>query len=137
MSVTMQPRNLPVVEPVAVPELAAVADELAALAAGLLAALLALDELLPHAAMSKAVAPAATVTANEVCFTLFPPLNKILDAQVWQGRPEHRLPGDYFVNVSGGNRHACLEQGCNEIATRGDRWLGGCQCETFSALLFG
>jgi hypothetical protein len=78
----MQPRNLPAAEPVAVPELAAEADELAALAAGLLLALLALDELLPQAAMSKVAAPAATMAANEVCFTLFPPLDKIPDAQV-------------------------------------------------------
>jgi hypothetical protein len=93
----MQPRNLPVVDPVAVPEAAAAVDEVAALAAGLLE-LLALDELLPHAATSSAVAPAATVTANEVCLT-FSPLDQFSDARAQQAS-EHRLPGDYFVSVS-------------------------------------
>jgi hypothetical protein len=81
VSVTMQPRNLPAAEPVAVPVLPVEADELAALAAGLLV-LLTLDELLPQAAISKVAAPAATMAANEVCFTLFPPLDKFPDAQV-------------------------------------------------------
>ena len=88
---------MPVVDPVAVPEATAAVDEVAALAAGLLE-LLALDELLPHAATSSAVAPAATVTANEVCLT-FSPLDQFSDAQARQAS-EHRLPGDYFVSVS-------------------------------------
>jgi cytidine deaminase len=107
----MHPRKLLAdAEPVDVPELAE-------LAPGLLLALVALDELLPHAAISKALAAAATVTANEVCLT-FPPLDRIPDAQALQGRPEHRVPGDYFVSVSGGNAHLRLRPGCCEISTK-------------------
>jgi hypothetical protein len=67
----MHPRNLPVVDPLAAPDAPA---ELAALAAGaLLVLLLRLDELLPHAAISRVAAPAAaTVATNEVCLTVFP-----------------------------------------------------------------
>jgi hypothetical protein len=73
----MQPRNLPDADPVEPPaalvlDPPAVADELVEL--------LALDELLPHAAISRVAAPAATATANEVCLT-FPPLDRIPDAQ--------------------------------------------------------
>src|ERR1700758_3641756 len=71
VSVTMQPRKL-VVDPLAVPDAAAELAGLAALDAGaagaLLAVLLAVDELLPHAAISRVAAPAAaTVATNEVC----------------------------------------------------------------------
>jgi hypothetical protein len=70
VSVTMHPVKLPVVDPLAVLDAAAELDELAELDAGLLV-LLAVDELLPHAAISSAVAAAATVAANEVCFIRF------------------------------------------------------------------
>jgi hypothetical protein len=79
VSVTMHPRNLPpAAAPLAAPDAAAdVAAELAALdAAGALEAgalLLRLEELLPHAATSRAAAPAAaTVATKEVCLTVFP-----------------------------------------------------------------
>jgi hypothetical protein len=62
----------PVVDPLAVPEAAAEVAELAevdALAAGEL--LLALELLLPHAAISRVAAPAAaTVATKEVCLTV-------------------------------------------------------------------
>jgi hypothetical protein len=68
----MQPRNLPPVAALAVLD---ALDELAELAAGLLALaeLLALDELLPHAASSRAAAPAAAAVINAVCFTVSSP----------------------------------------------------------------
>jgi hypothetical protein len=69
----MHPRNLPAVDPLAVLD---AATELDGLVAGVLLVLLlpALDVLLPHAAISSvAVAPAATVATNEVCFIRFPP----------------------------------------------------------------
>jgi hypothetical protein len=63
----------PVVEPLAVPVAAAELAELAeadALAAGELL-LLALELLLPHAAISRVAAPAAaTVATKEVCLTV-------------------------------------------------------------------
>jgi hypothetical protein len=62
----MQPRNLPVVDALAVLDAAAeLAAELLALAV-----LLALDELLPHAASSSVTAPAAAADINAVCFTV-------------------------------------------------------------------
>jgi len=72
VSVTMQPRNL---LPVAALAVLDALDELAALAAGLLLVLveLAVDELLPHAASSKAAAPAAAAVINAVCFTVSSP----------------------------------------------------------------
>jgi hypothetical protein len=80
----MQPRKL-VVDPLAAPDAAAELAGLAALdagAAGVLAALLALDELLPHAAISRVAAPAAaTVATNEVCLTVFPSTGPDADAQ--------------------------------------------------------
>jgi hypothetical protein len=67
----MHPRNLPVVDPLAAPDAPAELAALDALAAGAL--LLRLDELLPHAAISRVAAPAAaTVATNEVCLTVFP-----------------------------------------------------------------
>jgi hypothetical protein len=83
----MQPRNLPVVDPLAAPDAPAELAELAALdelAAGalLLVLLVALDELLPHAAISRVAAPAAaTVATNEVCLTVFPSTGPDADAQ--------------------------------------------------------
>jgi hypothetical protein len=82
----MQPRTLPVVDPVAAPDAPAELAELAALdadaAGALLAALPALDELLPHAAISRVAAPAAaTVATNEVCLTVFPSTGPDADAQ--------------------------------------------------------
>jgi hypothetical protein len=75
VSVTMHPRKLPDADPLAVPDAADEAAELAALDgldAGALE-LLALDELLPHAATSRvAAAAAAAVATNEVCLTVFP-----------------------------------------------------------------
>jgi len=68
----MQPRKLPdAAVPVvldAAAEAAAAGDD--ALAAGALLALLTLDVLLPHAAISKAAAPAAATVTNEVCLTV-------------------------------------------------------------------
>jgi hypothetical protein len=83
----MHPRNLPVVDPLAAPDAPAELAELAALdelAAGalLLVLLVALDELLPHAAISRVAAPAAaTVATNEVCLTVFPSTGPDADAQ--------------------------------------------------------
>jgi hypothetical protein len=72
----MHPRNLPpAAAPLAAPDAAVAGAELAALAAALDAGalLLRLEELLPHAATSRAAAPAAaTVATKEVCFTVFP-----------------------------------------------------------------
>jgi hypothetical protein len=71
----MHPRTLPVVDPLAAPDAALELAALDALAAGalLLVLLVALDELLPHAAISRVAAPAAaTVATNEVCLTVFP-----------------------------------------------------------------
>jgi hypothetical protein len=70
----MQPRKLPdaaapVVVLDALAEPAAAGDD-EALAAGALLVGLTLDVLLPHAAISKAAAPAATTVANEVCLTV-------------------------------------------------------------------
>jgi hypothetical protein len=71
VSVTMQPRKLPdAAAPVvldALAEPAAAGDD--GLAAGVLA-LLTLDVLLPHAAISRVAAPAATTVAHEVCLTV-------------------------------------------------------------------
>jgi len=89
----MQPRNLPVVDPLAAPDAAAELAGLTALDAGaagalLVAVLLALDELLPHAAISRVAAPAAaTVATNEVCLTVFPPLD-----QMPTPRPDKGVP---------------------------------------------
>jgi hypothetical protein len=73
VSVTMQPVKLPAaavpVEADAAAEAGAL-DEVAALAAGELLVLPTLDVLLPHAAINRVAAPAATVTANEVCLTV-------------------------------------------------------------------
>jgi hypothetical protein len=81
VSVTMQPVKLPVEDPVAVLDAAELAlAEVDVLAAGALLVLLALDVLLPHAAISKVAAPAAaTVAANEVCLT-FSSTGPIADA---------------------------------------------------------
>jgi hypothetical protein len=62
----MQPRNLPLVDALAVLDELAGA-ELDALAAGVL---LTLDVLLPHAAISRAVTPAAAAVINAVCLTI-------------------------------------------------------------------
>jgi hypothetical protein len=77
----MQPRNLPVVEPPAALDTAVLTalDAPAELAAAELE-LLALDELLPHAAISSVAAPAATVAISEV-FLKFSPLDQVADAQ--------------------------------------------------------
>jgi hypothetical protein len=81
VSVTMHPTKLPAAEPVAGPDAAGALDEADVLAAGALLVLLGLDELLPHAAISRVAAPAAAIVAtNEVCLT-FPPLDQIADAQ--------------------------------------------------------
>jgi hypothetical protein len=78
----MHPRNLPVVDPLAVADAAAEVDALGELDAGALLVLLRLDELLPHAAISKVAAPAAaTVATNEACLTFSPPLDQIADAR--------------------------------------------------------
>jgi len=62
-----------VVEPLAAPPEAAELAALDALAAGALLVLVGLEELLPHAAMSRVAAPAAaTVATNEVCLNCFP-----------------------------------------------------------------
>ena len=74
-------------DPLAAPDAAAELAGLTALDAGaagalLVAVLLALDELLPHAAISRVAAPAAaTVATNEVCFTVFPSTGPDADAQ--------------------------------------------------------
>jgi hypothetical protein len=82
VSVTMHPRNLPVVAAVAVLDAPVVAGVLAELEAGVLAAgvlaagvlaagvLLTLDELLPQAASSRVAAPATAAVINAVCFTV-------------------------------------------------------------------
>ena len=74
-------------DPLAAPEAAAEVAALAALdalAAGALVVVLlvALDELLPHAATSRVAAPAAAIVAtNEVCLTVFPFTGPDCDAQ--------------------------------------------------------
>jgi hypothetical protein len=70
----MQPRNLPAVEADDV-ELLGAGAELDEVAAGALVVVLlvALDELLPHAAISKLAAPAATAATHGVCLTGVPP----------------------------------------------------------------
>jgi hypothetical protein len=69
----MQPRNLPVVEPLTAPPELAELGALDALAAGALLVVLRLEVLLPHAAISRVAAPAAaTVATNEVCLNCFP-----------------------------------------------------------------
>src|ERR1700749_379070 len=69
VSVTMQPRNL---APLAAPAVldALLLAELGAAAAGELLELLTLDVLLPHAASSRAVTPAAAAGINAVCLTI-------------------------------------------------------------------
>ena len=72
----------PLAAPDAPAELAGLAALDAGAAAALLVALLALDELLPHAAISRVAAPAAaTVATNEVCLTVFPSTGPDADAQ--------------------------------------------------------
>ncbi|HVT69714.1 MAG TPA: hypothetical protein VHF26_18325 [Trebonia sp.] len=74
---TMQPRNLPDADPAEEP-----AAELDAPDAAALLVLLALDVLLPQAAMSKVAAPAAaTVAASVVRLICFPPSDQIADAR--------------------------------------------------------
>ncbi|HEY0936811.1 MAG TPA: hypothetical protein VGD91_24140 [Trebonia sp.] len=71
------------VDPLAAPETAAEVAALAELDAPVAAALLellALDELLPHAATSRVAAPAATVAMTELCLT-FSPLDQIAGAR--------------------------------------------------------
>jgi hypothetical protein len=77
----MQPRKPPAEDPDAVLDAAELAlAEVDVLAAGALLELLALDVLLPHAAISKVAAPAAaTVAANEVYLT-FSSTGPIADA---------------------------------------------------------
>jgi hypothetical protein len=69
----MQPRNLAVVDaPVVLDALVLAAgalDALVALAAGVVE-LLAVDELVPHAATSRVAAPAAAAVINAVCLTI-------------------------------------------------------------------
>jgi len=67
----MQPRNLLPVAALAV--LDALAEVDAELLLALAEGLLALDELLPHAASSRAAAPAAVAVINAVCFTVSSP----------------------------------------------------------------
>jgi hypothetical protein len=91
VSVTMHPRKLPVVDPVAV-----LLDPAAGLdepVAGVLVVLLAVDVLLPHAAMSRVAAPAAIVAANEVCF-IRSSTGPVADTRTWGDFPVHRLLGD-------------------------------------------
>jgi hypothetical protein len=75
----------PVVDPLVVAEAAAEPVELAevdALAAGELLPLLAVELLLPHAAISRVAAPAAaTVATKEVCLTVSSTGPDIADAQ--------------------------------------------------------
>jgi hypothetical protein len=110
----MQPRNLPVVDPLAAPDAPA---ELAALDAGAAGALLAvlllrLDELLPHAAISRVAAPAAaTVATNEVCLTVFPFTGPDADAQVWQGRSLGQIARRLF------RHHVLREEACPSPVT--------------------
>jgi hypothetical protein len=73
VSVTMHPRKLPDADPLVVLDALAepaAAGDVDALAAGALLELLTLDVLLPHAAISRVAAPAATTVANEVCLTV-------------------------------------------------------------------
>jgi len=69
----MHPRKLPDAAPPVVLDAVAEpagAGDVDALAAGALLALPALDVLLPHAAISRAAAPAAAAVTNEVCLTV-------------------------------------------------------------------
>ena len=87
VSVTMHPTKLPDADPVDVPDAAAAGelaelDATAAVALLLAVLLLRLEELLPHAAISRVAAPAAaTVATNEVCLNVFPSTGPDADAQ--------------------------------------------------------
>jgi hypothetical protein len=108
----MQPRNLlPAAAALVVldagAELGAVdaLDEVAALAAGGVV-LVALDVLLPHAAINTVAAPTATVTANLVRLTVSSRGKKSLAPGMTRAPTKVRLPGDYFVGVSEGRGFA-------------------------------
>jgi hypothetical protein len=96
VSVTMQPRSLPdaaavpvLPAPDAVLDVAADADDDVLVDAG------ALDELLPHAAISKLAAAAAAVVINAVFFTDSSPGPGCTTAQAWRAAPN---PGCRKIN---------------------------------------
>jgi len=97
----MQPRNLLVVDPVAVLDAEAEAEAIVELAEldGLVVDE-ALDELLPQAASSRHVLAAAAAAINAVCLTVCLQWARVAGVRHNGVIPPHRLPGDYFVSVS-------------------------------------
>jgi hypothetical protein len=71
----MQPRNEPEAAPLDPDEAAAELDALVDAPAEALLELVALDELLPQAAISKVATPAAMVAPSAVRLTVVPPRN--------------------------------------------------------------
>jgi hypothetical protein len=120
VSVTMHPRNLLVVEALLVLD---PVDE----ATGELDVLVlvlglgldeALDELLPQAASSKHVLAAAAAAYNAVCLTVSSSKSGLPEIGTTELSPPHRLPGDYFVSVSGGRGRTGLRPPRCRIATQ-------------------
>jgi hypothetical protein len=84
---------LPVAAPVAVLPPAGALDAAGA-DADVLLDVGALDELLPHAAISKLAAAAAAVAINAVFFTVSSPGPGLCRCPGLEGRPQPRLPED-------------------------------------------
>jgi hypothetical protein len=89
----MQPTTLP--DAAAVPVAAAVVDDAGADDDVVLVAEGALDELLPHAAISRLAAAAAAVAINAVFFTVSSPGTGCGTAQAWRAAPN---PGCRKIN---------------------------------------
>jgi hypothetical protein len=116
----MHPRNLLVVE---APLVLDVVDEAAGELDVLVLVLVldeALDELLPQAASSKHVLAAAAAAYNAVCLTVSSRRPGFPEIGTTELSPPHRLPGDYFVSVSGGRGRTGLRPPRCRIAT--ERW---------------
>jgi hypothetical protein len=106
VSVTMQPRKLlPAAAPVAVLPVADALDDAADADDDVLVDEGALDELLPHAAISKLAAATPTVAINAVFFTVSSPGPGCTAAQAWRAAPN---PGCRKINSRPGplGRHS-------------------------------
>ena len=91
----MQPRKLlPAAAPVAVLPVAAGLDDAADADDDVLVDEGALDELLPHAAISKLAAATPTVAINAVFFTVFLPWTWLYRRPGVEGCPQPRMPED-------------------------------------------
>jgi hypothetical protein len=116
----MHPRNLLVVEaPLVLDAVDEAAGELDVLVLVLVLDE-ALDELLPQAASSKHVLAAAAAAYNAVCLTVSSRRPGFPEIGTTELSPPHRLPGDYFVSVSGGRGRTGLRPPRCRIAT--ERW---------------